>query len=252
MTKGVKNAPKAEDAEAAGREGRRAKPVEDPRQGRREAGDQGRARPTAAAAAEPKPSRSRKGRGRSRRTPEAAEARSDRRSAQEGRAPSRSRRRGEAKAATPQQKPPKQQPKFDPTKIAALLDKREPQRQAAAGDALNDDAALGCADGHAAQLSQSEIDALRARLSNAGTRRPAPRSRRTHGQCSHRAVQAGRLAGRRAVLTSGGSRSARPAARDSAMRAVFTASRSTCCRPEHYEQWKDIEITFDPRDMFGG
>jgi hypothetical protein len=21
-------------------------------------------------------------------------------------------------------------------------------------------------------------------------------------------------------------------------------------KPEHYEQWKDIEITFDPRDMF--
>ena len=23
-------------------------------------------------------------------------------------------------------------------------------------------------------------------------------------------------------------------------------------KPEHYEQWKDIEITFDPRDMIRG
>jgi colicin import membrane protein len=23
-------------------------------------------------------------------------------------------------------------------------------------------------------------------------------------------------------------------------------------KPEHYEMWKDMEITFDPRDMFGG
>jgi len=23
-------------------------------------------------------------------------------------------------------------------------------------------------------------------------------------------------------------------------------------RPENYEKWKDIEITFDPRNMFGG
>jgi hypothetical protein len=23
-------------------------------------------------------------------------------------------------------------------------------------------------------------------------------------------------------------------------------------KPEHYEQWKDMQITFDPRDMFGG
>ena len=42
--------------------------------------------------------------------------------------------------------------------------------------------------------------------------------------------------------------------------ARATAPCARCCacqpytmlRPEHYEQWKDIEITFDPRDMFGG
>src|ERR1019366_2532871 len=45
----------------------------------------------------------------------------------------------------PPKKPVQKQPKFDADKIAALLDKRDPQR-------------------NAARLSQSEIDALRARL----------------------------------------------------------------------------------------
>src|SRR6476620_10562490 len=60
--------------------------------------------------------------------------------------------------------PPKPQPKFDADKIAALLDKRDPQRHAAMGTELNNVASLGAPAGMAAQLSQSEIDALRARL----------------------------------------------------------------------------------------
>jgi colicin import membrane protein len=43
-----------------------------------------------------------------------------------------------------------------------------------------------------------------------------------------------------------------PAMAESAKRAVLTCQPFKMLRPEHYEQWKDIEITFDPRDMFGG
>ncbi len=56
-------------------------------------------------------------------------------------------------------KPPEpQKPKiverhFDQTQIAALLDKRDPTRQAAAGDTLNSNAALGLAKGTAADNS---------------------------------------------------------------------------------------------------
>ena len=60
----------------------------------------------------------------------------------------------------PPKKPEKQQPKFDADKIAALLDKREPQRNAAAGEQLSKPS-LGAASGESAKLSQSEIDALR-------------------------------------------------------------------------------------------
>src|ERR1044072_2779893 len=67
--------------------------------------------------------------------------------------------KAEAKAAPPQ---PPQKPKergFDATKMAALLDKRDPTRQAAAGAELNLHASLGAAKGTAATLSQSELDA---------------------------------------------------------------------------------------------
>src|ERR1700729_3917192 len=47
-------------------------------------------------------------------------------------------------AATPPPQPPKPKERtFDQTKIAALLDKRDPTRQAAAGETLNSNAALG-------------------------------------------------------------------------------------------------------------
>ena len=39
---------------------------------------------------------------------------------------------------------------------------------------------------------------------------------------------------------------------ESAKRAILTCQPFTMLRAEHYQQWKDIEITFDPREMFGG
>jgi colicin import membrane protein len=42
------------------------------------------------------------------------------------------------------------------------------------------------------------------------------------------------------------------AARDSAVRAVFRGQPFDMLRPENYEQWKDVEITFDPRYMIRG
>ena len=43
-----------------------------------------------------------------------------------------------------------------------------------------------------------------------------------------------------------------PAMAESAKRAILTCQPFTMLRADHYEQWKDIEITFDPREMFGG
>jgi outer membrane biosynthesis protein TonB len=57
-------------------------------------------------------------------------------------------------AATPPPQPQKPKERtFDSTKIAALLDKREPSHQAATGDTLNSNAALGTNKGSAADNS---------------------------------------------------------------------------------------------------
>ena len=42
------------------------------------------------------------------------------------------------------------------------------------------------------------------------------------------------------------------AARDSAVRAVFRGQPYDMLSPATYEVWKDIEIIFDPREMFRG
>jgi len=60
----------------------------------------------------------------------------------------------QVQAATPP--PPPQKPKertFDQSKIAALLDKRDPSRQATTGETLNSNAALGLSKGKAADNS---------------------------------------------------------------------------------------------------
>ncbi len=59
----------------------------------------------------------------------------------------------QAKATPPQPPKPKQERVFDATKMAALLDKRDPSRAAITGDTINANAALGTAKGNAANNS---------------------------------------------------------------------------------------------------
>ena len=151
----------------------------------------------------------------------------------------------------PPKKPPqKPQPKFEPDKIAALLDKRDPQRSAATGVEANATPSLGTASGTAAQLSQSEIDALRARLM-ALWNPPVGMQDASQTQVTIRIRfrKDGTLAVGPQVLTSG-SGAQFNAMRDSAVRAVFVGQPYTMLRPEHYEQWKEIDFTFDTRQMF--
>jgi colicin import membrane protein len=157
-----------------------------------------------------------------------------------------------AEAKAPPKKQQQEQPKFDPRNVAELLDKRTPQRVATAGDAVNETVSLGAPSGVAAQLSQSEIDALRARLAQLWNP-PAGASNPDELVVTIRMKLKpdGTLAGPPMVLTRGTS----PlfmASRDSAARAVLRGQPFDMLRPEHYEQWKDIEITFDPREMIRG
>jgi colicin import membrane protein len=151
----------------------------------------------------------------------------------------------------PPKKPPqKPQPKFEPDKIAALLDKRDAQRNAATGVEANATPSLGTASGAAAQLSQSEIDALRARLM-ALWNPPVGMQDASQTQVTIRIRfrKDGTLAIGPQVLTTGNGAQFN-AMRDSAVRAVFVGQPYTMLRPEHYEQWKEIDFTFDTRQMF--
>jgi colicin import membrane protein len=151
----------------------------------------------------------------------------------------------------PPKKPPqKQQPKFDADKIAALLDKRDPQRHAAASMEANAAPSLGTSSGVAAQLSQSEIDALRARLMALWS--PPVGVQDPNELIVNVTVKLrpdGRLAAPPFARVNGRSVAAM-ASRDSAVRAVLTGQPFDMLKPEHYENWKEIELTFDPKDMF--
>jgi outer membrane biosynthesis protein TonB len=154
-----------------------------------------------------------------------------------------------AKAAAAKKKP---QPAFNPDQIAALLDKRDPQRQAATGAEINREPTLGAPTGSAATLSQSEIDALRARLAQLwNPPASAPNPQELVVKIRVKIGRDGKLAGPPMVLTSGHG-GIFEAARDGAVRALFQAQPYEMLKPEHYDLWKEMEITFDPREMIPG
>ena len=136
---------------------------------------------------------------------------------------------------TPPKKPATSN-KLGTKRVEALLDKNGATRVATASQ------------GQATQFS-SELEALHARLRQlwtppAGARDP----REMIVVVRIRLKPDGTLAEPPEVLSTGSS----PhfiAARDSARRAVIRSQPFDMLRPEHYEQWKDMEITFDPRAL---
>jgi colicin import membrane protein len=158
----------------------------------------------------------------------------------------------ETKPAQAQAQPPKpkQERTFDQTKIAALLDKRDPTRQAITGATLNASASLGTTRGTAATLSQSELDAMRARLASLWNVQPGIEhpeelfvTVRIHLGPDRRLTQPPQV-------VSTGTSSRYQAAADAAVRAVLQGQPYNMLRAETYEQWKYMDIDFDPKTMF--
>jgi len=156
-------------------------------------------------------------------------------------------------ANDPSPQPREATPKFDANQVAQLLDKREPQRQVASAQSLNDSATLGAAIGaQNAQLSQSEIDALRARISSCWSPPPGidANSRlyvvlRVLFKTDGSMVQV-------PTLVEGSASPLGPALAESAKRALLLCQPFTMLKPEHYDQWKDLELKFDPHELLGG
>ena len=156
----------------------------------------------------------------------------------------------EAKAAPPQPPKPKQERVFDQTKIAALLDKRDPTRQSITGAALNASASLGTTHGHAATLSQSELDAMRARLASLWNVQPGvEHPEELIVTVRIRLNPDRRLAAPPQVVSTGTSPRYQAAA-EAAVRAVLEGQPYNMLRDESYDQWKYMDIDFDPKQMF--
>jgi colicin import membrane protein len=161
-------------------------------------------------------------------------------------------KRAAAKTPTPPKKPPPPAPKYDPKAIEALLDKRDATRVASAGEVPNNTPSLGLANGQSTQISQSELDAFRRRLSECWTP-PAGVDRNTNMQVVVRVLfNADGSVARAPIVVSGPASALGPAMAESATRAILRCQPFQMLKPEHYAQWKDIEITFDPREMFRG
>ena len=158
------------------------------------------------------------------------------------------------KEAKPQPKKPdpKPQPKFDTNRIAALLDKRDPQRVAAAGETLNHTLAYGTATGEAPRLAQSELDALRARLRECwNPPAGAANADKLKVPILIRFKQDGTLASP-PQPENAASDSFMQAMIDSAVRATIRCQPYTMLSPAKYDLWKEIVVDFSLYGMFGG
>jgi len=162
-------------------------------------------------------------------------------------------KKAEAKTPAPPKKPAPPAPKYDPNDIREkLLNKQTATRVATAGDTPNNTASLGLSNGTAAQLSLSEFDAFRQRVGECWTPPPGVDSTtKLHVILRVQFKLDGSVA-RPPELVSGPASPLGPPMAESAKRALLRCQPFTMLNPEHYEQWKDIEINFDPQSMIRG
>jgi colicin import membrane protein len=145
-------------------------------------------------------------------------------------------------------KPPS---KFDANQVAALLDHRDPQRQLASAETLNGRVNLGAPSGHAAQLSQSEMDALRARLIQCWSPPPGIGADSKLYVTLRVQFKPDASLAQEPMVIEDAAASLGPALAESAKRAVMSCQPFTMLKPEHFDLWKDIEIKFN-NELFSG
>jgi len=154
--------------------------------------------------------------------------------------------------------PKKEQPKFDPRNVAALLDKRTPQRLAATGDVVNSNVGIGAPNASSNQLSLSEIDAFRRHLRNCwNPPAGAPTTRRivvpiTIWLKEDRTLVAGNDRKPNPRVEMKASDPYSQAMIESAVRAIIACQPYTMFSLPKYDIWKELSIDFDPFEMFGG
>jgi colicin import membrane protein len=165
----------------------------------------------------------------------------------------------EQKQATPtppkKPEPKKPEQKFDANRIQqrlALLDKRDPQRRAVTGETLSQTPSLGVPTGQAATLTQSEIDALRARIQQCWSPPVGLAEARDLIVVVRIVFNRDGSLTRDPTVSNHGAHPMFNVAAESALRAVRRCAPYSFMPPAKYDVWKDVEVTFDPRDMFRG
>jgi hypothetical protein len=148
-------------------------------------------------------------------------------------------------------KKPRPPSKFDADQVAALLDKREPQRQIATAETLSNAATLGSPVGHAAELSQSEMDALRRRLSECWNPPAGVDINSNLYVVLHVLFKPDGSLASDPVVVENTAASLGPALAESGKRALLACQPFTMLRPEHYDAWKDILVGFNPHELLG-
>jgi colicin import membrane protein len=156
----------------------------------------------------------------------------------------------EAKAAPPQPPKPKERT-FDQSKIASLLDKRDPSRQSITGDVINPNAALGTKTGNAnamvATWKGAFVGAVRRCFNFPYNGQDADQFEvdidiqlRPDGSVAAAPV---------IIAVRGPQRSVGNAMGEAAKRAVEQCSAYSFLPKDQYETWKYIPMTFGLRDM---
>ena len=153
-------------------------------------------------------------------------------------------------AATPPPQPskPKTERTFDQSKIAALLDKRDPSRQAVTGETLNSNAALGLAKGKAADNSATwgalfKEQVLRCWKKPYG----GIEAQRVEAEFSIKLKKDGTLEAMPAAQTTPGSPFQR-VFQESGLRAIIECAPYRL-PPAFFEEWKYFNPVFDSRDL---
>jgi colicin import membrane protein len=157
----------------------------------------------------------------------------------------------ETKVEPKKEEKPKKERTFDQSKIAALLDKRDPLRQAAAGDVINPNSSFGTASGNAQRLTMSWVGALQARIKQcwnvpAGVRDAENIEIRIYFELR----KDGTVAGIPRLLAGPPSASG-PAIAESAIRAIQQCQPYSFLPPSEYAGgWDRLDITFSSKDLF--
>jgi outer membrane biosynthesis protein TonB len=151
-------------------------------------------------------------------------------------------------AAPPQPSKPKAERPYDESKIAALLDKRDPARQAVTGDTLNSNAALGLAKGKAADNSATWGAMFKEQVLRCW-RKPygGIEAQRVESEFSIKLKKDGTLEAMPASQTVPGSPFQR-VFQESGLRAIIECAPYRL-PPAFFEEWKYFNPVFDSRDL---